>query len=315
MRHSYELLPWKRIWEDDPDRSGKRAVNNKTNEGAGRTPVITERRVQLSCGEKLPLLQFPILAECACVQHGFTTRAGGVSSGEWSSLNLSFSRGDDETAVRENFRRVAEAFDVSPEQIVCSMQTHTTNVRRVSAGDGGAGVTRTLLWSDVDGLITDEPGVLLGTFYADCVPLYFVDPVHRAIGLSHSGWRGTVARMGEVTVHAMADAFGSHPQDLLCAIGPSICQSCYEVSADVAEQFQTAFPGAGEALMYHTTADKYQLNLWEANRRVLLDAGVLPEHLQITDLCTCCNSHNLFSHRYTDGRRGNLGAFLMLRTE
>ena len=253
MRNRYELIPWKRTWEDE----------NK------KEPVLRERHVQLDLGEMLPILEFPLLAQCACVQHGFTTRAGGVSDGEWSSLNLSFTRGDDEAAVRENFRRVAQAFGVTQEQVVCSMQTHTTNVRRVTASDGGAGVTRPLPWADVDGLITDEPGVLLGTFYADCVPLYFADPVHHAIGLSHSGWRGTVARMGEVTLQAMADAFGSRPQDVLCAIGPSICQSCYEVSADVAEQFQAAFPGSGAALLYPTAGDKYQLNLWEANRRVL----------------------------------------------
>lgn len=271
--------------------------------------------MHLACGEELPMLTFPLLSQCACVQHGFTTRAGGVSAGEWSSLNLSFTRGDDEAAVRENFRRVAEVFGVKTEQVVCSMQTHTTNVRRVYASDGGVGVVRPLPWADVDGLVTDEPGVLLGTFYADCVPLYVVDPVHRAVGLSHSGWRGTVARMGEVTLRAMSDAFGTRPEDALCAIGPSICQSCYEVGSDVAEQFAAAFPGAGAELLYPTAGDKYQLNLWEANRRVLLDAGVLPEHLQITDLCTCCNPHNLFSHRYTGGRRGNLGAFLMLRPE
>lgn len=297
MRDSYELIPWKRAWKDKRNKK----------------QVMQEQHVMLASGEELPLLTFPLLSQCACVQHGFTTRAGGVSDGEWSSLNVSFTRGDDETAVRENFRRVAEAFGVLPEQIVCSMQTHTTNVRRVYASDGGAGVTQPLTWRDVDGLITDVPGLLLGTFYADCVPLYFVDPVHRAIGLSHSGWRGTVARMGDVTLRAMADAFGSRPQDVICAIGPSICQNCYEVSADVAEQFIAEFSGADETLIYPTGGDKYQLNLWEANRRVLLEAGVLPEHLQITDLCTCCNPHNLFSHRYTGGRRGNLGAFLMLR--
>lgn len=299
MTNSYQLIPWKRTWEDQTKKE----------------PVLREKHVKLASGEELPLLQFPLLAQCECIAHGFTTRAGGVSDGEWSSLNLSFTRGDDEACVRENFRRVAEAFDVTPEQIVCSMQMHTTNVRRVFAANGGAGVTSPLPWTDVDGLITDEPGILLGTFFADCVPLYFVDLVHCAIGLSHSGWRGTVSRMGEVTLRAMADAFGSRPQDVLCAIGPSICQGCYEVSLDVAEQFATAFPGAGRELLYHTSGDKYQLNLWEANRRILLSAGVLPEHLQTTDLCTCCNPHNLFSHRYTGGRRGNLGAFLMVRGE
>jgi hypothetical protein len=228
--------------------------------------------------------------------------------------------------VRENFRRVGDAFGVKIERIVCSRQTHTTNVRRIRKADvrenekywapdvepamrpGVPGLEA----DGVDGLITDVPGVLLGTFFADCVPLYFVDPVHRAIGLSHSGWRGTVHRMGAVTIRAMGDAFGSDPKDLLCAVGPSICQSCYEVSADVAEQFRSEFPGADEALLYATSADKYQLNLWEANRRILLEAGVAPEHLEVTDICTCCNPAHLFSHRYTNGRRGNLGAFLML---
>ena len=315
-RQEYRLIPWKRTWNaemhQEMHRSEGETSEKPENKEITHEPVLAEQRFQLLCGDELPMLTFPLLSRCSCVRHGFTTRAGGVSDGEWSSLNLSFVRGDDEAAVKENFRRVAEIFGVAPEQIVCSMQTHTTNVRRVYKSDGGAGVTKPLPWSNVDGLITDEPGVLLGTFYADCVPLYFVDPVHCAIGLSHSGWRGTVARMGAVTIHAMADAFGSRPQDLLCGIGPSICQSCYEVSGDVAEQFQAAFPQAGERLLYHTTEDKYQLNLWEANRRVLLDAGVLPEHLQITDLCTCCNPHNLFSHRYTGGKRGNLGAFLML---
>ena len=311
MKNSYQLIPWKRSWEKDANIE----PGNGMNKAAEKSPVLREQGIALACGEVLPLLSFPLLSRCDGVQHGFTTRAGGVSEGEWSSLNLSFTRGDDEWSVRENFRRVAEAFGVSPDQIVCSMQTHTTNVRRVYAADGGAGVTRPLPWSDVDGLITDEPGILLGTFYADCVPLYFVDPVHRAIGLSHSGWRGTVARMGAVTIRAMEGAFGTRPEELLCGIGPSICQECYEVSDDVAEQFSETFEGADDRLLYPAGEGHYRLNLWEANKRVMLDAGVRPEHLQITDLCTCCNPHNLFSHRFSKGRRGNLGAFLMLRAE
>jgi hypothetical protein len=271
----------------------------------GQVPVLVQKNIELARGV-LPLLQFPLLSACEGIRHGFTTRHGGVSKGEWSSLNLSDARGDDAAAVQENFRRVAEAFGVQPEQIVCSRQTHTTNVYRVTGEDPD------LPEKDVDGLITDVPGILLATFYADCVPLYFVDPLHHAIGLSHSGWRGTVGRMGAVTIQAMADAFGSRPQDLLCAVGPSICQDCYEVSGDVAMQFQKEFPGADETLLYATGGDKYQLNLWEANRRILLEAGVAPEHLQVTDICTCCNPAHLFSHRYTGGRRGNLGAFLML---
>ncbi len=291
MEEEYRLLPWKR---------------------SGDGKILREERFVGRDGNVLPILRFPLLDGCGAA-HCFTTRAGGVSHGVCSSLNLSFSRGDAPEAVRENFRRVAEIFGVNPDRIVCSMQTHTTNVRRVKGIDGGAGVTRPLPWSDVDGLITDEPNVVLGTFYADCVPLYFVDPVHRAIGLSHSGWRGTVNRMGAVTVRAMGDAFGTNPEDLLCAIGPSICQACYEVGEDVAEQFYREFPQVEGLLLEESGAGKYRLDLREANRQVLCAAGVRPECIQTTDICTCCNPHNLFSHRCTKGKRGNLGAFLMLR--
>ena len=272
--------------------------------------------LQLECfplekGE-LPVLHYPLLDACGMVKHCFTTRGGGASKGMFESLNLSFTRGDDEADVQENYARVASFFGTDKTQFVCSDQTHTTNVRRVGKEDAGYGVTRPRSYKDVDGLVTDEPGIILSTFYADCVPLFFVDPVHHAIGLSHSGWRGTVHKMGQVTIEHMKRAFGTCPQDLYCAIGPSICQSCYEVSEDVAEQFLESF-GTSDRLCEKKDHGKYQLNLWEANRQVLLRAGVAESRLQITDLCTCCNQYNLFSHRYSNGKRGNLAAFLTLK--
>ncbi len=271
----------------------------------------------LASGEGLPLLTYPSLLQFDFIKHCFTTREGGVSQGMFESLNLSFTRGDEESAVLENYRRVAEALEVSPDQIVCSDQTHTTNVRRVTKADCGSGVTRPKPYRDVDGLITNEPGVCLATFYADCVPLYFVDPVHRAIGLSHSGWRGTVHRMGQATLSAMKEAFGTNPKEVYAAIGPSICMDCYEVSLDVAMEFAQAFGTMEAPLMKEkepvNNERKFRLNLWEANRRVMLEAGILPEHLEITNLCTCCNPTALFSHRASHGKRGNLGAFLMLQ--
>jgi len=337
----------------------------------------------LSDGTILPLLVFPLLEDSGIVRHGFTTRLGGVSEGIFASLNLSFTRGDDPDHVMENYCRLADALDVDLNRIVCSDQTHTTNVRVVTEADAGKGVTRPRDYTDVDGLITNVPGLTLATFYADCVPLYFVDPAHRAIGLSHSGWRGTVARMGEKTLQAMAEQYGTRPEDVFCAIGPSICRDCYEVSADVAEAFAREFAGheaeiiklreiaghnveipeswefagyeteiirlqeycaktgyAGKesetfpdrkneeevkndnTAMTSLSADairrasedrKYQLDLWKANEIVLLEAGVLREHLSVTELCTCCNPDLLFSHRASHGRRGNLGAFLSLR--
>lgn len=130
---------------------------------------------------------------------------------------------------------------VAVEDVVLSKQTHTTNVRVVTAEDKGKGVMRERNYTDVDGMITNVPGICLVTSYADCVPLYFVDPVKKAIGLSHSGWRGTVGKIGKNTVQLMQENFGSKPEDLLAAVGPSVCMDCYEVSEDVIEQFKEAF--------------------------------------------------------------------------
>ena len=272
---------------------------------------------------QVPLLHFKLFDTLAMVKHGFTTREGGVSTGDCASMNLSFSRGDDEAAVMENYRRIAMSFGINCRDFVCSDQTHTTNVKRVTKSDAGKGVVCPKDYSDVDGLITNEPGLVLATFYADCVPLYFIDPVHKAIGLSHSGWRGTVNKMGKVTLEAMAREFDTRPEEVYCAIGPSICQDCYEVSMDVAEEFMRAFPNhVSDILMQkqnlvaeeNTKAfeEKYQLDLWKANEIILTEAGVLPEHLAVTNVCTCCNPKKLFSHRASKGKRGNLAAFLML---
>ena len=167
-------------------------------------------------------------------------------------------------------------------------------------------------------MITRTPGLCLVTFYADCVPLYFVDPVRKAVGLSHSGWRGTVGDMAGVTVGMMGEVFGSRPEDILAAVGPSICQDCYEVSEDVVSQFRESYPAEEwEELFYQKEEQrekgKYQLDLWRANELSLLRAGLLPEHIALTNLCTCCNPGLLFSHRVTGWNRGNLSAFLALK--
>lgn len=262
-----------------------------------------------------PMLVYPLLEQTGMVKHCFTTRQGGVSDGIFESLNLSFTRGDSRAAVEENFRRVAKALGTEYENFVFTDQTHTTNVKRVGREDAGKGLTRERGYTDVDGLITNEPGIVLSTFYADCVPLYFVDPVHHAIGLSHSGWRGTVGRMGKVTLEAMKKEFDTNPADVICAIGPSICQSCYEVSEDVAVEFKREFCGQEEEILMDKGNGKYQLDLWKANELILLEAGVKPEHLAVTNICTCCNDKLLFSHRASQGKRGNLGAFSSIRKE
>ncbi|MDD6193925.1 MAG: peptidoglycan editing factor PgeF [Lachnospiraceae bacterium] len=275
--------------------------------------MMIERFYNIDNNITLPLLVFPELEELPWLAHCFTTRGGGVSQGIYESLNLSFTRGDEKDAVLENYGRVAKAMGSHPERIVTSDQTHTTNVRLVTEADAGKGIVIPRDYADVDGLITQEPGLLLATFYADCVPLYFVDPVHRAIGLSHSGWRGTVERMGAVTILTMRDHFGTKPEDLLCAVGPSICQDCYEISQDVAVHFQDEFPSVIEEVLVDKGHGKYQLDLWKINQFILQEAGVPQNQIFMANMCTCCNSDRLFSHRATKGKRGNLGAFLMIR--
>lgn len=264
--------------------------------------------------EGVTWLSYPVLERAPGVKNAFSTREGGVSEGIWSTMNLSYTRGDDPEHVTENFRRFAKAVGFRPEDIVTSDQTHTTNIRRVTEKDRGSGITRERSFHDIDGLITDTPDVVLATFYADCVPLYFVDPVHRAIGLSHSGWRGTVNKMGAAAIKAMQETFGTDPADLLTAIGPSICQDCYEVSEDVIEAFRKSFrEDQWDQLFYRKENGKYQLNLWKANEIIFREAGVKPEHIAVTNVCTHCNPDILFSHRTTGEKRGNLSALLALK--
>lgn len=259
-------------------------------------------------------LTFPLLEETGLVRHLFSTRLGGVSEGIYSSMNLSYTRGDCKEAVDENFRRIAGVLGCRMRDFVCSDQTHTTNLRIVTGRDGGKGVVTPRDYTDIDGLLTDEPGLVLATFYADCVPLYFVDTRNRAIGLAHSGWRGTVARMGRCVIDKMHETYGTKAEDIVAAIGPSICQACYEVSEDVAEAFRKEFrkPGQETEILLLKGNGKYQLDLWRANEIILTEAGIPAKQIQVTDLCTCHNSQYLFSHRASQGKRGNLGAFLGL---
>lgn len=258
----------------------------------------------------VPFLKYPLLEKTGVVNHGFSTRLGGVSKGYYSSMNISIHRGDDPEAVDENRRRIAAAIGVKPENMVYTQQTHTTNVSVVTEADRGKSLPET------DGMITNVPEVCLVTFYADCVPLYFVDPVKKAIGLSHSGWRGTVHKMANVTIERMQKEYGCRPEDIRAAVGPSICQECYEVSEDVIDEFRKNYREEyWKDLFYQKENGKYQLNLWKANEYNFLDAGILPEHMAISNVCTCCNPEILFSHRVTGWERGNLSAFLSLKKQ
>ena len=263
----------------------------------------------------VPVIGFETYRNYTWLTHGFSTRYGGVSDGIYKSMNLSFSQGDDERRVLKNHGIMAKTMGVELADMVYSHQTHTTNVLRVTKEHAGMGFTVTRNFHDVDGFVTDVPGLMLVTAYADCVPLYFADTRLHVIGLSHSGWRGTVNNMAQATVDKMSYEFGSRPCDIAAFIGPSICASCYEVGDDVARNFRDRYGAESEKILTKKEAaseDKYYLNLHAANRINMLNAGISPQNIHVTDICTCCNPELLFSHRASKGKRGGLCGYMMI---
>ena len=185
-------------------------------------------------------------------------------------------------------------------------------VRAVGEKELGACLDRSAIPA-TDGLVTNVPGAALLVYTADCVPLFFLDPVHKAIGLSHSGRKGTLAKIGRVTIETMAREYGSRPQDILCAVGPSICADCYEVGDEIEPEVRSAFGGETACRIMRRKDGKWHLDLWEANRLLLLDAGILPQHLTVTNVCTKCNVSALYSYR-GDGRIINqIASILVLK--
>lgn len=260
-------------------------------------------------------LTYPSFTDTELVEHLVTTRLGGVSEGVCATMNVSFSRGDKPEAVKENFSRIGGLLNGRLEDFVFTHQTHTDTIRKVTQEDRGKGLVKPLDYQDIDGLITNEKGLILSTFYADCVPLLFLDTIHKAIGLAHSGWKGTTLKIGQKVLEAMKESYGTNPVDVLVAIGPSICVDCYEVSEDVAEEFKNIFPkeDVQTRILRPKANKKFQLDLWEANKEILLEANIKAENISVGNICTCCNPDYLFSHRASEGKRGNIGAFLSLK--
>lgn len=248
----------------------------------------------------------------------FSTRFGGVSKKtELMELNFGFDRGDDEKNVRENYRLFCESMGEDEKNLVLSDQIHETKVYQVTEEDRTGSVIQKKL-KGVDGLISDRE-VILATSYADCVPLLFFDPVKNVIASSHSGWRGTVGKIGEKTVQMFVETYGSKKEDIIAVIGPSICQNCYEVSEDVVMEFKKVYKETQMKEISRPSFEagkrkegKYQLDLWAANYFCLKDAGLLDKNIHVAGICTCEHDRLLFSHRASKGKRGNLNAFLAL---
>ncbi len=276
--------------------------------------IVNEETTLIKENKGVPYITFNKLNDIEWLTNAFSTRIGGVSEGIYSSMNLSFTLNDDSEKVLDNFKIFANAIGVDVKDMVYSQQTHTINVKKITKDNKGMGIVRERDYKDIDGIITNEPGICLVTSYADCVPLYFVDIKNKAIGLSHSGWRGTVGNIAANTLQLMKKEYGTKEEDVIAIIGPSICKDCYEVSKDLYDEFEKKYSQDELRDIFERKNDeKYQLDLWKANYYNFVNLGIKKENISVTDICTCCNKEIMFSHRGSHGKRGTLCAFLMIK--
>lgn len=257
------------------------------------------------------LLRFGLLDSPDLV-HAVTLRNGGVSLAPHDTLNMSFSRPDDPTAVRENRQRVFQALEILPERVVQAGQVHGHDVLLVEEHHAGRGaLQRSSILSPADALITNTPNLYLLACFADCVPLLFYDPVQRAVGVAHAGWQGTVKQIAAATVSKMQQAFGTDPANLRVVVGPSAGACCYNVWPHVAGTIRAAFPDDPEVLMPRD--DETMCDLWAANTATLVRSGVPRENIEVSGLCTICHADRFFSHRAGNGETGRFATIIGMR--
>jgi len=243
---------------------------------------------------------------------GFTTRFGGVSEAPYNSLNLNFFREDDPEAVRQNFELFSEDVGVSLEAMVLSRQVHSSRIIRVGSEHKGMGILRDRSYGPVDGVATEEKNLMLVSYYAACVALYFYDPQKNAICLSHSGWKGTLQDIAGASVGFMAEAFGSRPEDIMMSFGPHIGSCCFEVGDDVAEAFFSTYSWSKDSAC-RNQAGKWMLDLEAIITGSLIQKGLKKENITGCPICTRCEHEVFFSHRGSGGKTGTGAAFLMMR--
>ncbi len=272
---------------------------------------INSSTMKLHENDGVHFLTYNRLSDIDFINHAFSTRLGGVSKGIFDSMNLSFEH-DDFEDVTQNYKRFCKAAGFSFDTLVASSQDHHTFVRVCTKAECGIGITRKTDIKSVDALVTNEHGVTLVTYYADCTPLFFVDTKKKAIGLAHAGWRGTVGKIGAEVIKTMKENYDTDPSDLVCAIGPAISLCCYEVDKSCADNFY-ALGLDDSKFVFKKDNGKYMIDLLETNRQILMSCGVKEENIVLSDLCTKCNSDLLWSHRATAGKRGTMSAFMTLK--
>ncbi len=251
---------------------------------------------------------------------GFTGRSGGVSAAPYDSFNLGLHVGDEDAAVAENRRRLAQALGWPFEAWTCAEQVHGSRVSLIGSEERGRGrASLATVIKDCDAIMTDRKDVLLVSFYADCVPLYFYDPEHGAVALAHAGWKGTVGEIAAATIESMGSAFGTRPEQLRGAIGPSIGGCCYEVDgpvidrvSEVLDALKTTDSERSRMLSMRENG-KARLNLKEINRQLMIKAGILPSRIELSKWCTGCRRDLFYSHRAEGGRTGRMASWIGIR--
>ncbi len=243
--------------------------------------------------------------------HGFSTRAGGVSQGMWSSLNLGVNRGDDPDHVRENYRRFYGAIGAAGDRIAMTNQVHKGTVRVVTSADWKADPYDKVNY-EADGLMTATPGVILTIFSADCIPVLLYDPVSRVAAAVHAGWRGTAAGIVTTAVERMRDVFDCKPEDILAAVGPGIGPDCFETHEDVPNAMMTSLSSPALPFIHIKENGKYAVDLKGINARRLELAGLTQDHIAVCGECTACMPDKYWSHRRMGTNRGSMAAAIQL---
>jgi len=261
--------------------------------------------------------------QCVGLTAGFTSRLGGTSQEPWTSLNCGLHVGDESAAVIDNRKLLADALEWPFDSWTCAEQVHGHHIYRVTAKDKGKGrLSRETAIADSDALVTDEKDILLTSFYADCVPLYFFDPDKGVIALAHAGWKGTVLEIARHTIKAMEEGYGCSVEGIRAAIGPSIGDCCYEVDQTVLSRMEPLVrelayaQGADAKQVIHDTANgRARINLKEINRQIMIKAGILPTSIELSEWCTGCSTELFFSHRMEGGATGRMVSWIGMRGE
>lgn len=251
-----------------------------------------------------------LTAEGITVPHAFTTRHGGVSTGAQASLNLALREGDTMENVEQNLRILGAALGFEPEKMVLTRQIHSDIVRVVTDADCSGLCHRD--YPECDALVTNTPGIILAAFTADCTPILLHDPVTGAVGAVHAGWRGTVADIAGNAVRAMAERYGTRPEDLHAAIGPNIGACCFETHADVPDAVREVLGEEAEAFIF-SAGEKFRVDLKGVNAALLRRAGV--QNIEISTDCTACRPDRFWSHRRVGNDRGSLAAIIVCEGE